>query len=92
MAPLSYNEAMGVPRRSINFGYLTLTCLCGASVEGKVRSEGVQAAVALFEAHHQGKRCKPSYGIKDVETMRVERTPRLTPQSVCASAWWVPRR
>ena len=80
---------MAIPRRSTNYGLLMLTCPCGARLVGKVAPDKTTAAVALFEAHHTAPRCAPAWGLGDLETYAVDRTPRLTPQEVCASAPWL---
>jgi len=80
---------MGIPRRSENFGLLRLSCECGARLAGKVAPDKTIAAVHLFKAHHTGKRCAPTWGLGDLETYAVDRTHRLTPQEVCASAPWI---
>mgnify|MGYP003711666845 CR=1 FL=1 len=82
---------MGIPTRTSTAHLLTLTCPCGARLRGKVVFERATAAVKLFEAHHQGKRCAPTWGLNDMPMRESRSTPRLTPAMVCGSAWWLAR-
>ena len=56
---------------------------------GTVLVGRAEAAVALFEAHHHGPTCAPRW--REVVRQRVGASPaeRLTPDRICASAWWV---
>lgn len=68
---------------------LQLECACGAAILGSVLAGRAAAAVTLFEAHHAGPACAPHWRLVPRPYLGTTPAPRLTPQVVFASAWWV---
>ena len=92
---MRYQRGMPSPTVSTigdDVDHVELRCACGAAVNGTVKAGTVDVAQALFDAHHQGPECSVSCERRHVEWNAWEPYavyPRVTPERICASAWWL---
>ena len=75
---------------------IKVSCLCGADIVGGALPGKVEADVALFEAHHRGPQCSPTWESIEWPSMYpgkdAQLHPRLMPDRICGSAWWLTRK
>ena len=77
--------------RDGEYELLELRCSFGTGIVRAVLYGRVDAATALFQAHHQGPRCSPTSSAAPVQGGRGQHQvhTRLTPDRICGSAWWI---